>query len=369
MSCTSIANYLGDRGADVQFTSDSRYSGLLRQSRDALKPLIRSFTYRREEYVRYSRGPLSRLFRSLPSIASLDRDAVSLLLIDRIPPVEFLLELSRSEAPVVLLLHGLSLETVLPPNPLATAYQLYLRAAMRELRLLSKSPHVFFQVFNDAMRRRLQSVGIAASRIFVIPSGLELGGHPVSGVNPSFGLVFIGRLEIATKGIDFLARVLEDLSSTRPADLNAVILGSGPSRPVLDRLERHSWIRQPGFVAESEKLSVLQESSLMLVTSYIEPFSMVTIEALATGVPVITTPSLGPSSIVGTNADFGRILPYNSKSFCGAIFDYYREWKQDKTEYARRAASVSRAARDQFSVNNMGDGYVKLIEAVQRALR
>ena len=101
-----------------------------------------------------------------------------------------------------------------------------------------------------------------------------------------------------------MLRVLEQLAVLRP-DLNALVIG-GPdvADPELEQRFRKGWERSPardrihllGF--QSNPYGLLQNTRVLLMTSLWEGTPMSALEAMALGVPIVSTPVDGMCQLV-----------------------------------------------------------------------
>jgi glycosyltransferase involved in cell wall biosynthesis len=99
-------------------------------------------------------------------------------------------------------------------------------------------------------------------------------------------IVYVGRID-ANKGcaelFDFFTTYLKMRYLTlRERELDLVLIGA----PVLD-VPDHPRIRHLGFVSDADKFDVMAAAELLVMPSYYESLSMVTLEAWALGKPVV----------------------------------------------------------------------------------
>lgn len=139
------------------------------------------------------------------------------------------------------------------------------------------------QDLGTELRRRNRRASVT-----VIENGLRDDAFADDG-SPRSGIGFIGRLEIAQKGIDLL---LEAFARAAPRiDQNLLIAGDGPDRDrilaLIDKLGLAERVRLVGRVGAAERGRWLSRVDLVVVPSRYETFGLVAAEALAAGTPVV----------------------------------------------------------------------------------
>ena len=126
-----------------------------------------------------------------------------------------------------------------------------------------------------------------------------------------------GRL---TKGKNFRA-LLQAVPYMRNKTVRVVLLGEGQQRKELEaeieKLGLKDRVEMPGYV--EHPWDYYASASCLVVPSRSESFSMVVVEALAHGLPVVTGPTLGPVEIVA-NGKYGSVLSnWNSEEIATAM--------------------------------------------------
>jgi glycosyltransferase involved in cell wall biosynthesis len=161
-----------------------------------------------------------------------------------------------------------------------------------------------------AMLQVLKAYGVTTA-MHVIPTGLELarwqGGdgaafrrrHAIPASRPV--LVHVGRLALE-KNIDFLLRVVARVRSRIP-DVLLIVSGDGPARAGLEALSRRLGLpANVLFVGYLDRRSVLLDcyraGDAFVFASNTETQGLVLLEAMALGVPVVSTAVLGTTDIL-----------------------------------------------------------------------
>jgi glycosyltransferase involved in cell wall biosynthesis len=108
-------------------------------------------------------------------------------------------------------------------------------------------------------------------------------------------LLTVSRLD-PPKRIDLIIEAMQHVS----ADIELRIAGTGPHEPILRELARgDDRIRFMGFVNDSELTTSYAEARAVLFVPYQEDYGYITVEAMMSGKPVITTTdSGGPTELV-----------------------------------------------------------------------
>ena len=139
---------------------------------------------------------------------------------------------------------------------------------------------------------RLRASGVSG-RVITVPLGVDLAGiYKTSASAQSSDVIFVGRL-VAHKNVDLLVRAVSLVKADHP-DIVVSIIGNGPEKPhlaaLITELGLDRNITLHGTIEEDNILySLMKASKMFVLPSVREGFSVVTVEACAAGIPVITT--------------------------------------------------------------------------------
>lgn len=152
---------------------------------------------------------------------------------------------------------------------------------------------------------RYQAMDVA--RIHLLPYGApvvaECARAPRNRPSEPLRIIYLGNLR-QRKGISYLLEAVERLGQAH----RLTLVGSRPEAhcPPLERaLERHRWVPH---VPHAEALDLIRQHDVMVFPSLCEGFGLVILEAMAQGVPVITTPHTGGPDVIEDGVD-GFIVP------------------------------------------------------------
>jgi len=165
-------------------------------------------------------------------------------------------------------------------------------------------------------------------------------------------VIAIGRLN-KQKGFSFLLRAFAVLHNTHDAKL--LILGEGKERQRLEAeikdlgLDDH--VSLPGFV--HDPFAYMQRSSVYALSSESEPFGLTLVEALSTGIPVVSTDTEGPRDILN-NDILGELVPFGDvECFAAALVRSLNVSEKNREERIARAAD--------FAPDRIAAQYLQLI--------
>jgi len=221
---------------------------------------------------------------------------------------------SRFRIPVVVTVHGLPKPLVLPDGTETTDYNEFVSFFNFDL-VIAVSENVA-----EALREHLDSE--YHGRVRTLYSGIDLTVFkPLPELEKQWDLAFMGRLEVM-KSVDLFPEMLSILKHKFP-NLKMMMTGEGSLKDRLfDEFQEQkvaSMIDYRGVVEPEEVPILINKSRVFLYPSRQEPFGLSIVEAMACGVPVVTTDVFGPREIVRDNHDGVAVPPDDVKALVDAI--------------------------------------------------
>ena len=198
---------------------------------------------------------------------------------------------------------------------------LYSKLIFALMEISSKVPEGFVFVSKDLAKITTKTIGIMPRRIEIIPHSLDLtkvrsllkekftkGQRELIGDKREFKIFSVGRLDQQKDFRSLLngfSLVLKEIPSCR-----LIILGDGELRQNLERQVFELGIGRNVVFAGWQKniYKFLKYADLFILSSNYEGFPITILEAMASGVPVISTDSpTGPREILG-NGKYGVLI-------------------------------------------------------------
>ncbi|MBK8997760.1 MAG: glycosyltransferase family 4 protein [Myxococcales bacterium] len=194
-------------------------------------------------------------------------------------------------------------------------------------------------------------------KIRVVPNGVDVEAfRPVRGPEAEVPtLLAVSRLS-DQKGLDYLLEVLRRVRVSRP-DAVLRIAGDGPERERIARraelmgLSRH--VELLGYVAHAELPALYAAASVFLSTSVYEPFGLTTLEAMASGCPVVVSALGGAGDFVRDGVDGFVRYPQHLGAFSDAVLSVISE-----PVVRRRMADSARSRAEQLAWAKVTDATV-----------
>ncbi|SDL60215.1 Glycosyl transferases group 1 [Catalinimonas alkaloidigena] len=189
---------------------------------------------------------------------------------------------------------------------------------------------------SDFTRRSLLEAGVPADRILVLPLGFDptrIPFHPKKESDPAapLKLLYAGTVT-QRKGVKYLLEAMQGIAA-KEVELHVIggIQGSGKAFRQYERVYTY----HPPVAQETLFEAYGQYDALVLPTIF-EGFGLVIVEALAAGLPVITTSHSTGEALI-KNGDNGYLVPIRDVSALRTAIEALKEKKATGAYLAMRA--------------------------------
>ena len=217
---------------------------------------------------------------------------------------------------------------------------------------------------SDRVRSELLDAGVPEWRIAVIPNGVDLDEFaPGPADRTALGLpddvplaLFVGDLQTPRKNLDTVLRALRHT----PA-LHLAVVGRRADSPypaLAERLGLSARVRFLGF--RTDVPALMRAADLCACPSRYEPFSLVLLEALASGCPVVTASPVGAATLL--QDDCGIVV--NDPEDASALAQAFAAVLDAPDPHALRRSA--RRVAESHSWAQMADAYLHLLELEAR---
>lgn len=210
---------------------------------------------------------------------------------------------------------------------------------------------------SEYLKRIVSAWGVPPEKITVIYNGFEtatLSSVPATplALGPC-SVVSVGRL-VPWKGFDALTEAVAKLAAPSAqntfADIRLYILGDGPDRLTLEK--KAADLKAPvtflGKVDHATVLQYLASAKVFVLNTAYEGFSHLLLEAMAVGVPIVTTPVGGNIELIEDGKN-GLFVPQGDvKAIAAAIEKISKD-----TVFAKRLSEAGKVRVAQFSDERM----------------
>jgi glycosyltransferase involved in cell wall biosynthesis len=180
--------------------------------------------------------------------------------------------------------------------------------------------------------------GLAEDAVGILPIPVALSAAPAESWRATLEepvLAFVGRADDTRKNVRLLLDALPLLPGVR-----VVLVGAPPSGPLPDRVEATGPV--PSIEPE------LHRATLFVLPSRQEGFGIAAAEALAAGLPVVTTPSGGPEALVNESGGGVVLSGFSAEELAATVRELLadparlEEMRRRGHEYVAREHSPTR---------------------------
>jgi len=158
-----------------------------------------------------------------------------------------------------------------------------------------------------------------------------------------FQALFVGALS-EDKGFDIFVEVAKIVKSIYNDVEFLVASVGGPLKSLAEDAHRDDVIRFLGFVPDDKLAKLYAESHVVVFPSREETFNLISLEAQASGTPVIATDLPAFRQSVINNMTGWLVKPYSPQAFAEAIIKIRSMWLNDRQKYELTCVAARRNA-------------------------
>jgi glycogen(starch) synthase len=173
---------------------------------------------------------------------------------------------------------------------------------------------------------------LPCDKVEVIPNAIDATKYQISvdrgAVRQRYGvgwgeklILCVGRL-VPQKGTEYFIRAIPRIAKRYP-EAKFIIVGEGWSRDILEAEARASGqgrkIQFTGFASDQEVINLMTSADVLVVPSIYEPFGIVALEGMATGVPVVASQVGGLSEVIEHDRTGLFVYPRSPESIAWGI--------------------------------------------------
>ena len=176
---------------------------------------------------------------------------------------------------------------------------------------------------SETLRQELIAKGIAESKIHVINNGVELAEfYPGLAERKALGLpenvtlaLFVGDIKLPRKNLETLLKALKTLP-----DVHLAVVGKLKRSPYVNQVQKLGLSGRVHFLGFRQDVSeIMRAVDFFVLPSRYDTFGLVVLEAMASGLPVITTKAMGVSALVTPESGFVLSDTENVDALAAAI--------------------------------------------------
>ena len=346
-----LSNYIHSKGIEVDVLQGNSHV----ETRMSLEEIMR-VTSAKIIVSGYEIYAPKFLYQEMPNVKEFIMEGVNLMFLYRIPPKRYLRKLRKIDARVIFCIHGITV--VIPPLSLKLfLFSLYTKFALNYYsKFIQGKSEIMAQVLSKSTEEFLYSRGADKNHVIRITNGVDFSNFTVGKNNDQFMVIFMGRILNIQKGIDRL----RDVVSKLPAEVKVLVIGSGPDSNLLKSTQGRN-TEYLGFITEEEKFKKLRDANLLILPSNLEPFPLVILEGLASGLPCVATPVEGALEVLNQDQIFGTLSSFEADQITRDTVRYIDEWRMDKELYYQNKIRRREAAKKYYDLPIMMAKYYDMI--------
>jgi glycosyltransferase involved in cell wall biosynthesis len=219
----------------------------------------------------------------------------------------------------------------------------------------------YVSIPSNFVKKSFEEYGIPSSKLLLNPYGVDLSAFKqIKKQDDVFRVVFVGGFNIRKGG----AYLLQAFSELNLPNSELIHLGSinEEMSEVIKKYEASN-IKYLGSKPQNELYKYYSQGSVFVMMSIEEGLSMVQLQAMACGLPLICTSNTGGEDLITENGKEGYVIPIRGVEVLKEKLLFLYE-NPEKTKKMGEAAK-NRVAKG-FSWDDYGDRYVNNLNKIQR---
>jgi glycosyltransferase involved in cell wall biosynthesis len=246
-------------------------------------------------------------------------------------------------------------------------YALYQRAftalnARWERRAFRTAKHII--AVSDAVAEDVQELGVPSERVEVIYNGVDIDEFsPGPSERTSFNLplhvplgLFVGDIRTWRKNLDTLLLAMQSIPH-----LHLAVAGEVKKSPAPALARKLKVADRVHFLGKTPRIPMLMRSvDLLIFPSRYEPYGLVALEAMASGLPVILSRNVGSLEAFGDSLEVLED-PEDAAGLAASICSVL-----DSPERRERMTRLGRQRAIELSWSNMAAAYLQTYETISR---
>jgi glycosyltransferase involved in cell wall biosynthesis len=171
----------------------------------------------------------------------------------------------------------------------------------------------------------------ASQAVHFAPNGIDLDSYypaPIPRNDGVYRILFVGRL-VEQKGLRYLLEALPTIRSQIDQAVELVVVGDGPAGPTLQQqaaeLGLKNVVQFTGWFPRSAMFAQYRNADVFAFPSFEEGMPNVVLEAMASGLPIVTTDIYGNQELVSDSENGYLVPPGDSGALCDALVRLARD--------------------------------------------
>lgn len=208
--------------------------------------------------------------------------------------------------------------------------------------------------YSNYLSSRIKSLYDPEVPIYVVPNGVDPDlFHPVSGERQNI-ITYVGRFA-RIKGVHTLLRAMKIVRAKYPTWTLWLVGDTFDQNMEYFKSIYNEGIIWKGYVPHENLLSIWKQSKICVIPSWGEGFEIALMEAVASGIPSITTGATERKEIYKDLVTFCALN--NPADLAQKIIYVIENWEQ---QY-KKALKASEVAREKYSWNSIANEYLRIL--------